>query len=72
MSVTRTSERARALLRIALGTSQVFAATVALVLLLQSGVNAASVGATVVTLRLALASKPLFGKEDTGVAHDGR
>lgn len=72
MSQTRTSERRRATLRIALGILQVFAASFALVLLLQTGVNWASIGAAAVSLALTLTSKALFRKEENGVAHNGR
>lgn len=72
MSEIQNGERRRAMLRIALGTLQVFAATLALVLLLQTGINTASLAATVLALGLTLTSKALFRKEENGVAHDGR
>ena len=53
-------QRLMAIVRISLGTSQVMAATVTLVLLLRTGVNALSLTAGLITVLLTLASKLFF------------
>jgi len=55
-------QRLMAIVLISLGTSQVMAATVTLVLLLRTGVNTLSLTAVLITVLLTLASKLLFRK----------
>ncbi len=59
-----TKEKARAVVRIALGTAQVMAATVILVLLIETGASSLTVVATVITLLLVVVSRTLFRKEN--------
>jgi len=54
-------ERWWTLARLALGTGQMAGATAALILLVQTGVNARSLGAVVVTCALTTTSVLLFG-----------
>jgi len=53
-------QRCMAIVRVTLGTSQIIAATVTLVLLLQTGVNQLSLTAVLITVLLTLASKLFF------------
>lgn len=55
----RTS-RAAAVSRIILGLAQMFGATFSAVLVLRTGVNAASLGATAITVMLTVLSRVLF------------
>jgi len=54
-------ERGWAVVRFALGTAQILGVTAALVLLVQTGVNPWSFGATAVTCALTTTSVMLFG-----------
>jgi hypothetical protein len=54
--------RRRGMLQIASGIVQVFAATVAAILIWRTGVNELSVGATLVAALLAVASRYIFGR----------
>jgi hypothetical protein len=54
------ASRLAAVSRIILGLAQMFGATFSAVLLLQTGVNAASLGATAITLILTVLSRVLF------------
>lgn len=53
-----------AVVRIGLGLAQVMGATVILYALVQTGISALTIGATVVTLGFIVLSKLLFGRQD--------